>query len=164
MATETTIKFRRGNGTPTVNTAFDQGSIGEPLWSTDKKLLYVTDGTATPVLIGPGQVIAVEQTLASGTEIATITIDGTPTKIYAPTSGSGETAVTQTLDVVNSNETNPTLITLTDTNSIELESSPANTNVTTVIAGESAGASENGKAKLLFDVQINVIDGGTWPA
>lgn len=164
MAT-TLIKFRQGTGTPVVGNATNGNSIGEPLWSTDLKKLYVTNGTENPVLIGPGPDITVtpEYTVEDGGPLlATIAINESPFLIYAPANTGGGTSTPQTLNVANSNGTNPTLITLTGTNSIELRSSTTNTNVTTVIAGEPAGADANGKAKLLFDVQINTIDGGTW--
>lgn len=39
---------------------------------------------------------SVTQTLTSGTEIATVTIDGTATKLYAPSGGGGGSTVTVT--------------------------------------------------------------------
>lgn len=40
--------------------------------------------------------VSVSQTLTSGTEIASIIVDGSPTKLYAPSGGGGGTAMTDT--------------------------------------------------------------------
>lgn len=50
-------------------------------------------GSATYDTVGSA---SVTQTLTSGTEIATVTIDGTATKLYAPAGGGGGSTVTVT--------------------------------------------------------------------
>lgn len=175
MATETLIKFRQGaipaNSIIDSSIAIAPTGSGEPLWDITNEKLYVTNGTSTPVLIGPGQVIAVEQTLASGTEIATITIDGTPTKIYAPTSGGGDTSTPQTLNVTAavSTETTstPPTLTISNGNAVELIGTNDNTanqgNVTITVGGRpGSGTSAGENAAIIFEANVSVIDGGSW--
>lgn len=177
MATETLIKFRQGampaDAIINSSIAIDPAGSGEPLWDTTNEKLYVTNGTESPVLIGPGQVIAVEQALASGTEIATITIDGTETKIYAPASGSGDTSTPQTLNVTAavSTETTstPPTLTISNGNAVELIGTNDNTayqgNVTITVGGRPAGGtSGEEKAAIIFEANVSVIDGGSWDA
>lgn len=47
------------------------------------------DAGAIPTGSGNGSVVYIQQILSSGTKIATITIDGTPVDIYAPSNGGG---------------------------------------------------------------------------
>lgn len=70
----TTIRFRRGLEASIPSPS--NGNIGEPLWATDSKKLFVSNGNEN-VEIGA---VTITGTLQSGTTIATI--NGTP--IYAP--------------------------------------------------------------------------------
>ena len=59
---------------------------------TNNKLTFTRNNGTTQVIdlpnTGEGSVVTVQQVLGSGVHIATITVDGTPVKIYAP-NGSG---------------------------------------------------------------------------
>lgn len=49
----------------------------------------ITEGGNIQISGGTGSVVTVEQVLSAGTKIATVTVDGTPTDLYAPQGGGG---------------------------------------------------------------------------
>lgn len=176
MATETLIKFRQGeipaNSIIDSSIAIAPAGSGEPLWDITNEKLYVTNGTSTPVLIGPisPTSLTVTPVVTSGTHIATINYGETETQIYAPTAGE---SVSQTLNVTAavSTETTstPPTLTISNGNAVELIGTNDNIanqgNVTITVGGRpGSGTSAGENAAIIFEANVSVIDGGSWDA
>lgn len=92
---------------PTTNDGYIYIFLGTAYSTTAMELLpvhpvYWHDGTGIRLWTGSassgGSSVSVTQTLTSGTEIGGITIDGTETKLYAPSSSGGGGTLTDTYD------------------------------------------------------------------
>ena len=80
-----TITYTKGDGTSGTITTQDTNTTYNPATTSANGLMSSTDKAKLDAITESADAVSVTQKLTSGTEIGTVTINGTGTKLYAPT-------------------------------------------------------------------------------